>query len=134
MAMGSSTRIRAVDSLSAYEFQIEIDGQPVSGIFAVKGLTSFVLDGDLPPLVITKMVQQDPSTPFNTWTRATMAGGQPTRNLAVVAVDEGVETRRWIYHHAYITAIRFSDFDTASSELVEEQITIQAERVEEVWP
>jgi hypothetical protein len=134
VATESLAGVKAVDSLSAYEFKVELDGQPVGGIFSVAGLTSFALAGDFPPLVITKMVQQDPNTPFNAWTRASRAGGKPTRNLAIVAMDEGVETRRWVYHSAYITAISFSAFDTASSELIEEKITIQAERVEEIWP
>ncbi len=134
MTAQPGTGVKAVDSLSAYEFHVEIDGQQVKGVFGVSGLASFVLDGALPPLTITKMVQQDPTTAFNAWTRESMNGSKPTRALAVVAMDEGVETRRWVYHNAVITGIRFSDFDTASSELVEEQVAIQAERVEERWP
>lgn len=126
--------VKAVDSLSAYEFHVEIDGQQVKGVFGVSGLTSFVLDGTLPPLTVTKMVQQNPHNTFNAWIRESMNGSRPTRSLAVVAMDEGVETRRWVYHNAVITGVHFSDFDTASSELVEEQVTIQADQVEEHWP
>lgn len=132
--MIDTNRMKAIDSLSAYEFEVEIDGQSVSGIFSVSGLTSYAGEGDRPPLVITKMVQQDPETPFNVWTRATLAGDRPTRDLAILAMDEGKETRRWVYRGAYITQISFSDFDTASSELVAERLTIRAERVEEIWP
>ena len=134
MMTAPAVGVKAVDSLSAYEFQVEIDGTVATGIFAVQGLTSFALDGEYPPLVITKMVQQDPARPFNAWTRETQGGGKPTREIAIIAMDEGVETRRWIYRSAYITHIGFSNFDTSLSELVEEQITIRAEAVEEVWP
>jgi hypothetical protein len=128
------TGIKAIDSLSAYEFQVELDDQPISGVFSVRGLTSFVLEGETPPLVITKMVQQDPQNPFNAWTRETLSRSRPTHDIAVVAMDEGVETRRWVYRNAYITQISFSDFDTASSELIEERLTIKAQSVEEIWP
>lgn len=134
MSEQPETAIKAVDSLSAYEFHVELNGEVVDGIFSVHGLTSFTLEGEMPPLVISKMVQQDRNNAFNTWTRETMEGGRPTREVAIVAVDEGLETRRWVYHNAYITAISFSDFDTALSELVEERITIRAQRVEEIWP
>lgn len=132
--MTDSANIQAVDSLSAYEFQVEINGEPISGIFSVSGLTSFREDDIYPPLVVAKMVQQDPTTAFNVWTRETVAGKTSVRDVAIVAMDEGTETRRWVYKNAYITAIEFSDFDTASSELVEERITLKAERVEEHWP
>lgn len=125
---------KEIDSLSAYEFHVELDGQTVDGIFSVSGLASFMLDGDYPPVVISKMVQQHPENAFNVWTRETAAGQKPTRDVAVVAMDEGVETRRWVYRAAYITQIAFSSFDTASSELVEERITIKAEGVDEIWP
>lgn len=130
----ADSRTRVVDSLSAYEFQVELNGQPVSGIFSVSGLTSFVGEGALPPLTIAKMVQQDPRAPFNVWTRETLNGDRSRRDVAIVAMDEGVETRRWVYRDATISRISFSDFDTASSELVEERIVIQAALVEELWP
>ncbi len=103
-------------------------------MFSVHGLTSFVAGGEIPPLTITKMVQRDPATPFNAWTRETMQGGHAPRDIAVVAVDEGQETRRWVYKGAVITAIEFSDFDSAMSELVAERITIKAASVDEIWP
>ncbi|GAB4574580.1 MAG: hypothetical protein Kow0077_21850 [Anaerolineae bacterium] len=125
---------KTIDSLSANEFQVEINGTVVEGIFSVRGLTSFMLDGDLPPLVISKMVQRDPNNPFNVWTRETLKGKRAARDVAIVAMDEGEETRRWVYRKAHITAINFSDFDSGRSELVEEQITIKAAKVEEIWP
>ncbi len=132
--MNPATGIKSVDSLSAHEFRVELDGQAVSGIFAVQGLTSFVLNGELPPLTITKMVQHDPTTPFNVWTRASRDGSRPPRDVAIIALDEGVETRRWVYRHAIIEMIQFSDFDSSRSDLVEERITIKADRVDEIWP
>lgn len=135
-----------VDSLSAYEFQVMLDGVVVSGIFSVSGLTSFTLEGERPPLVIAKMVQRDPNTPFNRWIRETLSrksqgpiptpaelGAVPLRELAIVAMDEGRETRRWIYEGAYITQVSYSDFDTSLSELVAERITIRARNVSEQW-
>lgn len=138
--------LRIVDSLSANEFHLEINGQIVTGVFAVHGLTSFKLEVDAagkpvgvryPPLLVTKMVQQDASLPFNAWVReAVQARGTvlPTREISVVAMDEGVETRRWVYHNAWISEVSFSDFDTALEYLVEEKITIQHGGVEEIWP
>jgi hypothetical protein len=138
--------VRVVDSLSANEFHIEINGQIVTGVFAVNGLTPFCLQVDeagkpvgikYPPLIITKMVQQDPTLPFNAWVReAVQARGSvlPTREIAVVAMDEGTETRRWVYGNAWISEVSFSDFDTALEYLVEEKITIRHGGVEEIWP
>lgn len=139
------TRVQAVDSLSSNEFIVEINGSRVSGVFAVTGLSSYKLkmeDGkpvgmDFPAIVITKMVQQDSSLPFNQWTRETVAARGtrlPTRDIAVVAMDEGVETRRWLYRNCWISSIEFSDFDTALDFLIEEKITIQHGGVEEIWP
>ena len=138
--------IRAVDSLSANEFHLLINGQVATGIFAVSGLSSFSLKLDdnnkpvgfkFPPLVVTKMVQQDPNLPFNQWVReAIQARGTvlPTREIAIVAMDEGAETRRWVYANAWISSITFSDFDTALEYLVEEKITLQHAGVQEIWP
>lgn len=135
------TGIQAVDSLSANEFQVEIDGEAATGIFGVSGLHIRSVDltaGRLvnKPLTITKMVQQNPDLPFNRWTRDTLAN--PTtkvmRDIAVVAMDEGTETRRWVYKEAWISDIAFSDFDSGSEMLIEERLTIQHNGVEEIWP
>jgi hypothetical protein len=82
------------------------------------------------------MVQQDPNLPFNEWTRETLAHPTEkiTRDLAIVAVDDGVETRRWIYRNAWISDISFSDFDSSSQELIAERLVIHHGGVEEVWP
>jgi hypothetical protein len=82
------------------------------------------------------MVQRDPALPCNQWTRETLTNSttKVTRDVAVVAMDEGVETRRWVFKEAWISDITFSDFDTSSEELIEECLTIQHGGVEELWP
>jgi hypothetical protein len=130
----SPERAKEIDSLSAHEFQVEVNGKVAAGVFSVHGLTSYVADGELPPLTITKMVQRDPATPFNEWARETLKGKAATRDVAIIALDEGHETRRWVYRKAKITGVSFSDFNSALNELVAEAITVVATRVEEVWP
>jgi hypothetical protein len=138
--MGSSG-IRSIDSLSANEFRVEVNGVAATGIFGVSGLHIRCVDlsaGKLinQPVTVIKIVQKDPNLPFNQWTRETLANptSKITRELAVVAMDEGVETRRWIYKDAWISDITFSDFDAGSQVLIEERLTIQHGGVEEVWP
>ena len=141
MTLESSTGIKALDSLSANEFHVEIDGATATGIFGVSGIFSRCVDlgaGRLvnPPITITKMVQQDPEIPFNQWTRETLANPTTriTRQVAVVAMDEGGETRRWVFKDAWISDISFSDFDMSRDALVEERLVIQHHGVEEIWP
>lgn len=136
-----SPGIQAVDSLSANEFRVEINGAEASGIFGVSGLHSRSVNleaGKLAnqPVLITKMVQRDPALLCNAWIRETLANptARVTRQVAIVALDEGVETRRWVLKDAWISAIAYSDFDTGSDELVEERITIQHSGVEVIWP
>ena len=129
---------RAVDSLSANEFAIEIDGELVQGAFGVSGLTSLSLvDGQVvfPPLVITKMVQRGPELAANRWIRETLENptARVTRKLAIVALDDGVEVRRWVYREAWISEVSYSDFDASSEALVEERLTIQHRGVEVIW-
>lgn len=136
-----TTGIHAIDSLSANEFRVEINGDVATGIFGVSGIHIRSVDlsaGRLvhKPLTITKMVQQDPTLPFNEWTRETLANPtqKVTRDIAVVAMDEGKETRRWVYKEAWISDIEFSDFDTASDELIAEKLLLQHSGVDEIWP
>lgn len=133
--------IQALDSLSANEFRVEINGVAANGIFGVSGICIRSVDmaaGRLvnQPLTIVKMVQHDPSLPFNQWTRETLASPtvRVTRDIAVVAMDEGVETRRWVYKNAWISEIAFSDFDMSNDTLIEEQLVLQHGGVEEIWP
>jgi phage tail-like protein len=90
------------------------------------------------PFKIVKMVQRDGNNPFNSWIRETVAARddivRPKRTLAVVAIDDGVEVRRWTIKEAWISEISYSDFDTASGEMVEETLTIHYEEIEESWP
>lgn len=133
--------VTSVDSLSANEFQVEINGLMAEGVFGVSGLCVRCIDLEKQkivqrPLIITKMVQHNSANAFNQWTRDTLANptAKIARELAIVAMDEHVETRRWVYKDAWISCIEFSDFDSSSGTLVEERLTIQHAGVEEIWP
>ncbi len=138
--------VRAVDSLIANEFVLHIDDEPVTGIFTISGLTSFKLEVKTTnqlkkveePFKITKMVQRDPNNVFNKWLRETMTAGtdivRPTRTLTIVAVDNGVAIRRWTVKKAWVSAVSYSDFDSGSSELIQETVEIRYDDIEESWP
>ena len=138
--------IQAVDSLVANEFEVQIDGQAVTGIFSIKELVSFKLDVKTTtsikkmrsPFKITKMVQRDPQSIFNQWIRETFAAGddisRPMRTITILAVDDHVPTRRWIVKKAWISEIRYTDFNSGSSEMIEETLTIEYDDIEEDWP
>lgn len=134
-------QIREVDSLVANEFAVEIDGEVTSGIFGVRGLTLFQLDDEgnrtKPSFEITKMVQRDADAAFNKWHKETVdnrdTDTRPTRSVAIVAIDDGVETRRWTAKDAYIASISYSDYDSASSEMIAETYTIMYSDLEETW-
>jgi hypothetical protein len=125
---------QTLDSLVANEFIVEIDGTSISGVFRVSGLTLFKTAVDT-PLLITKMVQRSPSAPMNQWLRETLdaVGKVPTRTLDIVAVDDGVPTRRWTFNEAHIQAATYSDFDSASVEMVEERVAIHYASVTHTW-
>ena len=130
--------IRAVDSLSANEFAVEIDGETLTGVFVVSGLCSLSLRDRqplFPPLTITKMVQRGTELAANRWIRETLENptARVTRRLAIVALDDGVEVRRWVYRDAWISDVWYSDFDASSEVLVEERLTIQHVGVEVIW-
>lgn len=130
----------AVDSLVANEFEIHIDNQPMLGVFRVDGMVTFKLDEAgkrvHQPFRIIKMVQRDANNPFNSWLRATTAanGDKPRRTVTVMAVDDGIETRRWIFKGAWIQQVEYSAFDTASHDMVEEIVTIYYDSLEESFP
>ncbi len=138
--------VQAIDSLVANEFKVLIDGEAVAGVFSVSGLVTFRLDVKTTtaikklqdPFTITKMVQRDPHATFNRWIRDTFeAGGdiiRPTRTLTLQAVDDGMVTRQWTVKKAWISQVKYSDFNSSSSEMVEETVTIQYEDIEESWP
>lgn len=136
---------QVIDSLSANEFAVEIDGVRAVGILTISDLVTFRLDVkpsltklEHPPFRISKMVQQDANAPFNVWVRETTGAGadiiRPKRTLTILALDEGVETRRWTIHGAWISEISYSKFDSGSSELVEESLKIHYDTIEEQFP
>lgn len=137
--MSDENTMVAVDSLVANEFQVEIGGEVLTGIFRVAGLTTFQASGggEHKSLTLVKMVQRDGNNVFNKWLRESVknapTGQSPTRTLAVVAIDDGIEIRRWIMSGARITSVRYSDFDTGSSEMVEEIVAIAYDTLEEKW-
>ncbi|RMG80127.1 MAG: hypothetical protein D6712_18575 [Chloroflexi bacterium] len=139
--MTETSAIRAIDSLCANEFALEIDGERVSGIFRISGLQTFKLDEEgnrvRSPFIVSKMVQRDGNNAFNKWLRETVAATgdkRPTRSVAIVAIDDGVETRRWTAEGAWISEVHYSDFDSASFEMVEEVYTIHYDKLVESWP
>jgi hypothetical protein len=136
-----ASNIQSVDSLVANEFAVEIGGEVAGGIFGVRGLTLFQLDDNgnriKPSFEITKMVERDADTAFNKWHQETVdnrnSDTRPTRSVAIVAIDDGVETRRWTAKDAYIASIRYSDYDTGSFEMIEETYIIMYSEIEESW-
>ncbi len=135
---------QALDSLSANEFAVELENERAAGIFRVSGLTTFKLDVKpaqtkiaREPFKIIKIVQRDPNLPFNRWVRETIQAKddivRPQRVLEIVALDDGTETRRWKVTGAWISEISYSDFDTGSSELVQETLIIHYDSIEESW-
>ncbi len=134
--------IDGIDGQLAKEFALEIDGQRVSGILAIRGLVAFRLDVRTTtairklqePFKITRMVQPDPQHPWNVWVRETFDAGEdivrPARTLCLLALDKGVETQRWTVYDAWISEVGYSDFDSSSSDILEETLTIQYEDVE----
>lgn len=130
-----------VDSLIANEFAVEINGEVIQGIFRVSGLVTFKLDEAgkrvKPPFSITKMVQRDPGLAMNRWIRETAEARdnteRPRRYVTVIAIDDGVVTRRWTAKNAHILSVAYSSFDSSLSEMVEETITIGYEDIEESW-
>ena len=131
-----------IDSLIANEFAFEIAGEKVSGIFQIKDMMTYATDEDgnriKPPFTVTKMVERDGANAFNTWLRETMdardSDDKPRRDVTVVAVDDGVETRRWKAVNAWIVSVGYSDFDSASFEMIAETLVIAYEDIEESFP
>lgn len=136
--------VQSVDSLSANEFSVSIDGEVITGIFKLSGLAPFKMEMKpaatrllRDPVRITKMVQRDPATPVNRWVMETVTAKddivRPIRTLDISALDDGVEVRRWSLKGAYISELSYSDFDSGSGELVQETLVIQYEDVDIAW-
>ncbi|MEP7291091.1 MAG: phage tail protein [Chloroflexota bacterium] len=133
-----------VDSLSANEFEVLLEGERMQGVFRVSGLLPFKLEVKpsltklvREPFKLSKMVQRDPLLPFNRWLHDTFASREdierPTRTLEIVALDDGSESRRWTVREAWISEIAYSDFNTGSSDLIEETVTIYYDDIEVTW-
>ena len=133
-----------VDSLLANEFTILLDGETVKGVFKVSGLLPFKLEVKpsltklvRDPFKLSKMVQRDPNLPVNRWLRETIEAKEdivrPTRTLEILAIDDGEESRRWTIKGAWISEIAYSDFNSASSDLIEETLTIHYDDIIETW-
>jgi len=133
-----------IDSLSANEFQVYLNDDVVPGVFRVSGFIPFKLEVKpgvtkvvREPFKLAKMVQRDPNAPFNRWIRESVAAKadivRPKRTLAIHAVDDEVEVRRWTLTGAWIADISYSDFNSASGELVEEVVTIHFDDIQETW-
>lgn len=136
--MAENTLIE-LDSLSANEFKVELDGQEIQGVFRVSGFKpfDFVNTGTSSSLVLTRMVQRNANNPFNKWVRESIStlgmDVNPTRSLVIVFIDDEVEIRRYTLTGAYIASLSYSDLDTSKTELVEEITTIQYASVEVTW-
>lgn len=134
-------QLNEVDSLIANEFSFEINGDIVSGVFHIKHFVLYATDEQgnriKPSFEVTKMVQRDSNRPFNQWHHETITARnsdeKPRRDVTITAIDDGVETRRWTAKNAWIQAIRYSDFDTGSFEMVAETYVIAYDDIEEVW-
>lgn len=137
-----ATNLQSLDSLIASEVVVELDGETVSGVFHISNFTLFKLGEDdqriKEPFVVSKMVQRDSNAPFNAWLNETIASRdsaqRPQRDLIIKAVDDGVETRHWTVKGAWIQEVRYSDFDRASFELIEEIYVIMYDDIELGWP
>ena len=106
-----------IHSLSANEFEVQLDGEVVKGVFRISGLVPFKLDVKPSmtkvvhePFKLAKMVQRDPEIAFNRWLRETIAAtddlARPSRTLEILAIDDGEETRRWTIKGAWISRDR----------------------------
>jgi hypothetical protein len=135
---GLTSGAEYVDSLVAHEFAVEIDGERASGVFTISGLVTFKVEesGVLshPPIRISKMVQRDPKIALNKWIKETReTGGKATRTLVILAIDDGVEIRRWTFSGARIREIGYSTFDSGSTEMVSEALIIVYDSLQESW-
>jgi hypothetical protein len=128
-----------LDSLVANEFAVEINGERVNGVFRVSNLVTFSLNASgapqAKPFQVTKMVERDANSPFNKWLQdARVAGDDARRDVIVLAIDDGIVTRRWTARNAYITEVSYSAFDSAVVEMVAETFTILYDGFEEAFP
>jgi hypothetical protein len=141
MTTETSQRVM-LDSLVSNEFAFEINGERVNGVLHIGHLVTFRLQEDgtriLPPFEVSKIVERDANSVFNTWLRETISGreviSRPRRDVTIVAVDDGVVTRRWTARNAWIREVRYSAFDSTSFEMVAETYVIAYDDMEDSWP
>lgn len=141
MTTETSQRVM-LDSLVSNEFAFEINGERVNGVLHIGHLVTFRLQEDgtrvLPPFEVSKIVERDAGSVFNTWLRETIesrqAPARPRRDVTIVAVDDGVVTRRWTARSAWIREVRYSAFDSTSFEMVAETYVIAYDDMEDSWP
>ncbi len=137
--MTEANTLVTLDSLSANEFRVEINGETVEGIFRISGFKpfDFVNTGNPNTLTLTKMVQRNGNSVFNKWVRESIQtlgmDVNPTRTVEIVFVDDEEEVRRWALKNAFLVSLAYSDLDTARTELVEEIAIIQYAGVEITW-
>lgn len=137
-----TTQRATVDSLVSNEFAFEINGERVSGILQISHLVTFRRHEDgtreMPPFEVSKIVERDANSVFNRWLRETLEsrhdGKRVHRDVTVVAVDDGVVTRRWTARNAWIQEVRYSTFDSASFEMVAETYVLAYDDMEDSWP
>jgi hypothetical protein len=125
-----------LDSLVGNEFEVEINGETVSGLFRIDNFVPVSLqDGQRieVPFYLVKLVQRDPNNPVNRWLKDSASRSNVVRTVAVKAVDDGVVTRVWTFKNAWISEVRYAGFNTASSDLIEEIIAINYDSVSEEW-
>ena len=137
-----TSNMQTMDSLIANEFAFEINGEKIRGVFGVRGLVTYACDDEgnriKPAFQVLKMVQRDVKNIFNVWLRETLdlrdSTERPRRDVTIVAVDDGIETRRWSVKGAWIQKVSYSDFDNSSFEMVAETYTINYDDIEESFP
>lgn len=134
--------MKLVDSLIGNEFGVELDGQRIDGVMGITNFVTFRKDADgtrhKPPFVLAKTVERDAKSPFNAWLRETLAqrhgADLPRRDLLILAIDDGIVTRRWHIKGAWLHEVRYETFDSSSFEMVAEVFTIGYEDMEEDFP
>lgn len=125
-----------LDSLVGNEFEIEVDGETTTGIFRIDNFVPFqIKDGQRVevPFNIVKLVQRDANNALNRWIRDSTSRENTLRTVTVKAVDDGVVIRTWTFTNARISDVRYAGFNTASSDLIEEIITVYYDSVSETW-
>jgi hypothetical protein len=141
----AAAAVKRMDSLSANEFAVYLEGIPLRGVLRVAEFKPFKLDVKpttalkalKEPFKLVRLVESDPSSPVNKWLvesiNAQTDFDRPKRDLTLVAVDEGIPNRQWLVTGAWISEAAYSSFDSSSREFVEETLTIQWDAIKFEW-